>query len=55
MGIWRDYDYIDYHNINKVEEQESAEPESKYTALKTLHGPLINNDSNLNDGDKGQG
>ena len=65
MGIWRDYDYDDYHNDDgvgdddddnsKMEVQENPEPEKKDTTPEELHEPEINDDDKHHSNDKGQG
>ena len=43
MGIWRDYDYDDYHNDDddnsKMEGQGNPEPENEYITPEELHEP----------------
>ena len=60
MGIWRDYDYDDYHNDDddnsKMEGQGNPEIENKYTTPEELHKPQINDDDDKHhSNDKGQG
>ena len=62
MGIWRDYDYDDYHNDDgndddndKMEVRGNSGPQNKYTILEELHEPQINDDDKHHSNDKGQG
>ena len=63
MGIWRDYDYDDYHNDDgdddgdnsKMELQGNPEPENKYTTPEEFHEPQISDDDKHHGNDKGQG
>ena len=61
IGIWRDYDYDDYHNDDddddndQMKVQGNLKPGNNYTISEELHEPQTNYDDNNHSNVKGQG